>query len=272
LLIVLSYIDTHIHLDLLKSSGNQLDAARNAGVRGWVVPGLSRERWPELMASVKRYAGAYAAPGVHPQEAGSWRRSQVEELRQLLEHPKSVAIGEVGLDRQVASSWQSQEKLFVQMIHLAREMNKPLLIHARQSTGRILEILQREGNGQITGVFHAFSGSPETAARIIDMGFALGIGGVVTFSEARKLPEVVRKAPAQALVLETDAPDMTPEPYRGQPNQAVYLGLVARQVALLRNWSLKETAEITTTNACRILGLARELFVYEDNEKNHEQS
>ncbi len=239
----------------------QLEAARKAGISAWVVPGVSCEGWSEVMATAERYADVYAAPGIHPQEAVRWGKPQLAALRRHLEHPKAVALGEVGLDRQVESPWWQQEDVFVQMVRLARELDKPLLIHTRRSTWRVLELLQREEAGRVGGIFHAFSGSLETARKIIDMGFALGIGGVVTFKTARRLPEVVREVSADALVLETDAPDMAPEPHRGEPNQPAYLGLVAERVAALRGWSLEETARVTTANACRILGLPQKVHV-----------
>lgn len=251
------YIDTHIHLDRLEQPDLQLNDAENAGVAAWVVPGVSPEGWPEVMATTTLHPRVYAAPGIHPQAAGMYQKGHLDELRQMLTKDKVVAIGEVGLDRQVQVPWQTQEELFIEMIRLARELEKPLLIHDRRSTDRILELLKREGYGQTGGIFHAFSGSIETARRIIDMGFLLGISGVVTFQNARRLPEVVREVPAETLVLETDAPDMTPEPYRGDLNRPAYLTLIAREVAALRGWSLEETAQQTTANACRALGLPR---------------
>lgn len=250
-----SYIDTHIHLDRLSELAPQLDEARAAGVATWVVPGISPDRWPELMAIVARHTGVYAAPGIHPQAADRCQVLPLEQLRLHLQHSKAVALGEVGLDRQVESSWQSQEETFIQMIRLAREMDKPLLIHARKSSARVMELLRQEGGDRVGGIFHAFSGSLETARKVIDMGFLLGIGGVVTLATAKRLPEVVREVPADVLVLETDAPDMTPEPHRGQLNRPAYLGLVAERVAALRGWSLEETAQTTTANACRLLKL-----------------
>jgi len=250
-----SYIDTHIHLDRLHALGPQLEEARNAGISAWVVPGVAPDHWPDLMATAERHAGVFAAPGIHPQAACSCQKSHLDELRRHLAHPRSVALGEVGIDRQIGIPQEIQEEVFIRMIHLALETDKPLLIHARRSTGRILELLHREGGGRLGGIFHAFSGSLETARKIIDLGFVLGIGGVLTFSNARRLPEVVREVPAEALVLETDAPDLTPEPYRGRPNRPVYLGLIAERLASLRGWSLAETARITSENAQRILPL-----------------
>lgn len=249
------YIDTHIHLDLLTEPALLLQEADQVGVGAWVVPGVAPEQWSKVMATTALHEQVYLAPGIHPQAAGNFQKAHFDKLRQLLTYERAVAIGEVGLDRQLDVPWQQQEELFIAMIRLAQEMEKPLLIHTRRSTERILELLQREGGDQVGGIFHAFSGSLETARRILEMGFLLGVGGVVTLQTARRLPEVIRKVPAEALVLETDAPYLAPERHRGQPNRPAYLELIARQVASLRDWSLAETAQQTTQNACRVLGL-----------------
>ena len=252
---MIRYIDTHIHLDQLQEPQAMLREAEDIGISAWVVPGVSPDFWPKLIETTAFHPQVYIAPGVHPQSASMFRKKHLEELRLMLAHDKAVAIGEVGLDSDADSSWQEQEEVFTKMVHLALEMEKPLLIHSRKKTERILEILKREGANKVGGIFHAFSGSLESARKIIDMGFVLGIGGVVTFQTARRLPKVVQGVPAEALVLETDAPDMTPEPYRGQLNRPTYLEQVARQVAILRGWSLEETALRTTANAHRVLGL-----------------
>jgi len=252
---VTRYIDTHIHLDLLTEPALLLQEADQVGVGAWVVPGIAPEQWSKVMATTALHEQVYLAPGIHPQAAGNFQKAHLDKLRQLLTYERAVAIGEVGLDRQLDIPCQQQEELFIAMIRLAREMEKPLLIHTRRSTERILELLQREGGDQVGGIFHAFSGSLETARRILGMGFLLGVGGVVTLQTARRLPEVIRKVPAEALVLETDAPYLAPEQHRGQPNRPAYLELIARQVARLRDWSLAETAQQTTLNACRVLGL-----------------
>jgi len=253
---VTRYIDTHIHLDLLEEPALLLQKAEQAGVGAWIVPGVAPEQWSQVMATTALHEQVYLAPGIHPQAAGNFQKAHLDKLRQLLTHERAVAIGEVGLDRQLDISWQQQEELFIAMIRLAREMEKPLLVHTRRSTERILELLQREGGDQVGGIFHAFSGSLETARKIIGLGFLLGVGGVVTLQTARRLPEVIREVPAEALVLETDAPYMAPEQHRGQPNRPAYLELIARQVASLRDWTLAETAQQTTQNACRVLGLS----------------
>jgi TatD DNase family protein len=253
--IVTRYVDTHIHLDLFAEPALLLQEAEQAGVGAWVVPGVVPENWPKVMATTALHDQVYIAPGIHPQAAGNFQKSHLDKLRQLLTHERAVAIGEVGLDREFDVALLQQEELFIAMIRLAREMEKPLLIHTRRATERVLELLEREGGDQVGGIFHAFSGSIETARKIIGMGFLLGVCGVVTLPTARRLPQMIREVPAEVLVLETDAPYLTPDQHRGQPNRPAYLGLIARQVANLRDWSLAETAQRTTLNACRVLGL-----------------
>lgn len=248
------FVDTHIHLDGLSAPAAMVNDARQAGVGAWIVPGTTAEGWSALLAAVAVCPGAYAAPGIHPLAAGTWRPEEhLAQLRALAVEPGVVAIGEVGLDRLVAVSWARQEEVFVAMIRLALDLDLPLLLHARQATGRLLELLRRERAERVGGIFHAFSGSLATASELINLGFALGIGGVVTFPRARRLAEVVRQLPPEWLVLETDAPDQAPEPHRGQENCPAYLPLIAMRVAALRGWSLAETARVTTANACRIL-------------------
>ena len=266
------YIDTHIHLDLLAEPALLLQEAEQVGVGAWVVPGVAPEQWSEVMATTALHEQIYVAPGIHPQAAGSFQKAHLDKLRQLLSHERAVAIGEVGLDRQLDVPWQQQEELFIAMVRLAREMEKPLLVHTRRSTERILELLQREGGDQVGGIFHAFSGSLETARKIMDLGFLLGVGGVVTLRTARRLPEVICEVPAEALVLETDAPYLTPEQHRGQPNRPAYLELIARQVASLRDWTLAETAQWTALNACRVLGLPLPDTLQKDKETSDNES
>ena len=245
--------DTHLHLDAFDDLECALYEARAADIDGWVVPGVSPDGWAGIVAIAENYSGVYAAPGIHPMSADQYRPEIAAELRNLLAHPRVVAVGEVGLDRQADVPRPVQEDVFFAMVRLAREMDKPLLIHARESIDRVLNIMQREGADQVGGIFHAFSGSVETAQRIVDAGFMLGIGGVVTWPNARRLPEVVRAVPAAALVLETDAPYLAPEPHRGELNRPACLALVAQKVAELRSWSLEETLRVTTGNAKRLL-------------------
>lgn len=251
-------IDTHIHLDFISDFHQQMDEARLADIAGWVVPGVAPAGWKDIASLAERYAKIFAAPGVHPESAEHCTPETLKMLRRLLSQPKVVAVGEVGLDREVATGWQIQEEVFVQMIRLAKEVEKPLVIHTRKSIDRVLELLRREGAQQVGGIFHAFSGSLETAQKIIDMGFVLGVGGVVTWPSARRLPEVVSSVSAEALVVETDAPFMTPAPYQGQPNRAAYLAAIIEKIAELRSWNTEKVMRLTTENAQRVLTLREE--------------
>jgi TatD DNase family protein len=202
-------------------------------------------------------SGAWAAPGLHPLAAGEWCPESERELQRLLVEPKVVAIGEIGLDALLPSpSLAVQEQAFRAQLRLAIAAGRPVLIHCRQATERLLEILREEGAEQVGGIFHAFSGSVETALQGIRLGFAIGVGGTVTYPNARRLPEVVQMVPAEWLVLETDAPDLAPHPHRGEVNHPAWLPLVAQRVGELRGWSEAETARITTENAKRILKIS----------------
>ena len=248
-------IDTHIHLDYLENMPEAVAMARACGIGGWVVPGVEPARWPQLLATVVATPGAWAAPGVHPQAAGNWQPELAGELHQLAADPLTVAIGEVGLDRKAGPALAIQEEVFRQMIRIARATGKPLLLHCRGATGHLFDVLRSERAAEVGGIAHAFSGSLETARQFIALGFALGIGGVATFPEARRLHEVVRSVPAEWLVLETDAPDLPPHPHRGGANRPEWLTLVAIRVAALRGWTMAETALITAANTRRVLRL-----------------
>ena len=252
------WFDTHIHLDALAEPVAAVAAAQRLGVAGFVVPAVAPGAWTDLLATVRRCPASRAALGVHPLAAEQWRSEQGAELLSLAAAAEVIAIGEVGLDRQASAAAATQEQLLRTMIQLARRLELPLLLHCRQATGRLLELLQEEGAGAVGGIWHAFNGSLETAHQLIELGFALGIGGVLTYPEARRLSEVARAVSADWLVLETDAPDLTPHPHRGEPNQPAWLPLIGARLAELRGWTLAETAALTTANARRVLRLPPE--------------
>jgi len=249
--------DTHAHLDfppLHERLREELTLARAAGVGAWVVPGVSPDGWPVLMATVAEIPEALAAPGVHPLAAGDWGEKTAAALTLLLD--EAVAVGEIGLDGTLSSpSPVAQERAFRDQVRLAVAARRPLLIHCRKAMGRTLEILRVEGARRVGGIFHAFSGSPESAREALRMNFAIGLGGALTFTGARRGPELARTLPADWLVLESDAPDLAPEPFRGRLNRPAYLPLIAARLGDLRGWSPAETAAITTANARRVLGL-----------------
>lgn len=251
--------DTHIHLDLLGAPPCRTDlllAARTAGVTGFLVPGVAPAGWPDLRQIAAQVEGAYAAPGVHPKFAASWDARARRALEAMLMEPQVVAIGEIGLDGSPGMpAATDQERAFRDQLALARAFAKPVLLHSRRAIGRMLALLEQDDTLPAGGILHGFSASFEVARQFLDLGFVLGFGGPLTYPNARRGPEVLPRLPAEAIVLESDAPDLSPWPHVGEPNRPEWLGLVATRVAELRGWSRLETETITSANARRVLRL-----------------
>ncbi|MBE0503862.1 MAG: TatD family hydrolase [Desulfuromonadales bacterium] len=254
---MLELFDTHIHLDRLPTTdlASEFEQAREQGISSFLIPGIVPSNWDCLTALAAEYTGVFLAPGVHPLAAASWSPQVEERLLQLLAHPAVVAIGEIGLDRKLATPLELQEQVFRAQLRLAVAAGRPLLLHCRGLLARSLEIFQEEQGGRVGGILHAFSGSVEMAKMALRLNLALGFGGGITWPEARRAPEVLRSLPATAFVLESDAPDQSPAPYRHERNRPQWLALIARRCAELRQCSLEEVATQTTTNARRILNL-----------------
>jgi TatD DNase family protein len=253
------YFDTHVHLDLPPLGlelATELQRARRQGVQGWLVPGVRRCGWAGVRACAAQGPDIWAAPGLHPMAAGDWSPAAAAELEDLLAEPRVVAVGEVGLDAAPGFPPATlQEEALRGQLRRALAARRPLLIHCRRAFGRLLEILRQEDAARVGGIFHGFSGSLEVAREAIGLNFAIGVGGVLTYPGARRLPRLVAELPAEWLVLETDAPDLPPDPLRGQVNRPAYLTYIAQTLARLRGWDLQETGRITTANARRVLGL-----------------
>lgn len=250
--------DTHIHLDLLADLHREVNAARKIGINQFLVPGVRPTVWPELLQTTDAIAGAVAAPGVHPMAAREWNRTTREQLLACLQRTGSVAIGEIGLDSMIDIPQALQESVLREQLRIAIDCRLPVILHCRRATGRLLQILQQERVDRVGGIMHAFSGSLETAREAINLGFALAIGGPVTYPEARRIPEVASQLPAEWLVLETDAPDLAPHPHRGATNRPIWLQYIHHRLAELRGWTPEETAAITSSNARRVLCLPEE--------------
>jgi TatD DNase family protein len=252
--------DTHVHLDRLpKGLDPRLEAeqARHAGVGRFLVPGVDPRDWLKLLTVVATVPDALAAPGAHPLAADRWCSATAARLESLLDRKGVVAIGEIGLDGTPGMPpAASQERALRKQIRMAAGAGLPVILHCRKATGRLLEILRQEEARRIGGIWHGFSGSIETARAAMDMGFGLAFGGPLTWPGARRAPQVLKALPADRIVLESDAPDQAPAPYRGQTNRPRYLSLIAQRVGALRDWTPEQTAHITTTNALRLLKFA----------------
>lgn len=250
-------IDTHCHLDcepLVGQLERLLDEARAVGVRQWVVPGIRPTGWQGILDLCGRMPGALPALGIHPiAVAGAGAgEEQMAQLERLASH--AVAIGEIGLDRAVADMPQ-QEVCFREQLRIARQHGLPVLVHCRGAIGRVLAILREERAEQIGGIMHAFSGSLESAQECIRLGFVISIAGTVTYQGAVKPVQLVRELPLSALVIESDAPDLTPQRYKGRFNRPAWLVETARQMAKLKKIGLDELVAGTSATARRILRL-----------------
>jgi len=251
------YFDSHCHLDHPRLSGalpELISAARGAGVGGFLVPGVEPGDWPRISALTRRFPEAAAAFGVHPMHAALLTAKVLAELLRL--SPAAVAIGEIGLDYALpAPSRAIQQQAFRTQLRLALQVGLPVLLHCRRAFHDLLAILEEEGAGRLGGVMHAFSGSPETALQCVRSGLHISLAGSVTYSNAVRPPAVAGCVPLERLLLETDAPDLAPEPHRGGVNLPEYLPEIAACVARIRGIPLQELARATTQNACRLFRL-----------------
>ena len=208
------------------------------------------------IALAERYPFIYAAVGVHPDGVGELNEENFQWLREQCAHPKAVAVGEIGLDYY----WDEpdreiQKKWFVRQLSIAKDTGLPVVIHSRDAAKDTMDIIKAEHKGTTGGVIHCFSYGVDQAREYLDMGYFLGIGGVLTFKNAKKLKEVAEYAPMDRLVLETDCPYLTPVPYRGKRNSSLYLSYVAEALAELKGMEKDEVIRVTAENARRLYRL-----------------
>lgn len=252
--------DTHAHYDdpvYDKDRETLFQTMRSEGVGIITDIGADIESTKRAVELSESYDFIYAAAGVHPSEVYSLEETDMDFLREAAKNSKVVAIGEIGLDYHYEDTVREvQKKWFVRQLEIARETNLPVVIHSRDAAQDTLDIMKAEHAEEIGGVIHCFSYGWDMAKIYLDMGFYLGIGGVVTFKNAKKLKEVVQKAPLERLVLETDAPYLAPEPYRGKRNASHYLKYVINEIAVLRNLIPEEVILITEDNGRQMYRIA----------------
>ena len=251
--------DTHAHYDdeAFDEDREALLSGLAAGGIGTVVNvGADMESTKTTIELTKRYPFIYGAAGVHPSSTAELDEEKFAELRVLAQSDKIVAIGEIGLDYY----WEEpdkeiQKKWFVAQLDLARRLKLPVIIHSRDAAKDTLDIMKAEHGSDIGGVIHCFSYTKEMAREYLDMGFFLGIGGVLTFKNARKLVETVEYAPLDRLVLETDCPYLSPVPNRGKRNSSLNLTYVADQLAALKGVDRETVEKMTWDNARKLYRL-----------------
>lgn len=251
--------DTHTHLnaDQFKEDCEEvIERAREAGVTRMVVVGFDRPTITKAMEIIETYDEIYASVGWHPVDAIDMTEDDLKWIEALTEHPKVVALGEMGLDYHWDKSPADVQKdVFRKQIQLARRLKLPIIIHNREANKDILKILEEEKARDVGGIMHCFSEDWESARRCLDMNFHISFGGPVTFKNAKQTREVAALVPLDRLLIETDCPFLSPHPFRGKRNEPARVRLVAEQITELKQLSLEELAQITTRNANRLFGI-----------------
>ena len=248
-------IDTHAHYDdsaFDEDRDEVLKSLKASGVEYVVNVGASLKSCHTTAALAEKYPFVYAAVGVHPDEVGELSEEGMAWLREAAKLPKTVAIGEIGLDyywdkeeRDVQKEW------FARQMELAKEVGLPIIVHSREAAADTLDVMKAQKAWEIPGVIHCFGYSTQMAKEYLDWGYFLGIGGVVTFKNARKIKEVVEYMPLSQLLLETDCPYLAPAPFRGKRNTSAYIPLIIEAIADIKKVSTKEVEQTAYENARR---------------------
>jgi len=250
-------IDSHCHLNLKHFEDDfetMMGHAIVDGVRGFMNIGFDPESAAATIELVERFPFVFGVVGCHPHDAERLDDAFEQKIREYLDHDHVVGIGEIGLDYyRDLSPREVQQDVFRRLISLAREKSVPIVIHCRDAFEDVVSILEESGHHR--GIFHAFAGTPEEAQRVIDLGFHIGVGGVVTFRNSQ-LAHTLESVPLDSIVLETDSPYLTPDPYRGKRNEPSYVVHVARSVAAIKNVSVEEVSSATDESFCQAMGIS----------------
>ncbi len=250
--------DTHAHYD-----DEQFDADRDellksmaAGGIGTIVDaGSTLESWDKILKLTEKYPFVYGAIGIHPDEVGTLSEEDMKRMSALLDGEKIVAVGEIGLDYYWdKENHDIQKKWFIRQLDLAREKEMPVIIHSREAAADTMTVMKEHAAG-MKAVIHCYSYSVEMAREYVKMGYYIGVGGVVTFKNAKKLKTVVEEIPLERILLETDCPYLAPVPFRGKRNSSLNLPYVAEEIAELKGITSEEVIQQTERNARELYGL-----------------
>lgn len=250
--------DTHAHYDDEQFNDDRdeiLSTMKENGVDKIVNISASYKSCERVADMVQRYPFMYAAVGVHPDHVGELDEESFARMKELYARDKVIVVGEIGLDYYWDNeSHDIQKKWFIRQLELARELHLPVLIHSREAAADTMEIMKEHGQG-LGGVIHCYSYSKEMAKEYVKMGYYIGVGGVVTFKNAKKLKETVAEIPLESIVLETDCPYLAPEPFRGKRNNSAYIKYVAEEIARIKSVTYEEVVAQTEVNARNMYGI-----------------
>ncbi|WP_233005513.1 TatD family hydrolase [Exiguobacterium aurantiacum] len=252
-------IDTHTHINAEQFNEDieaTIERARAAGVSPMLVVGFDNPTITRAIELAETYEDIYAIVGWHPVDAVDCTDADLKRIETLMAHPKVMALGEIGLDYHWDKSEKDvQQRVFRQQIAIAKRTNMPIVIHNREATADVLDILEEEHAEEVGGVFHSYSMSVELLERCLRLNFYISLGGPVTFKNAKVPKAVAQQVPLDRLLVETDCPYLTPTPFRGKRNEPAYVTYVAEEIASLRDMSYDALAEATTANAKRLFRL-----------------
>jgi len=252
------FIDTHAHLQISHFDADRdevIQRAFDAGVEKIIVVSTDVASSQQSLQLAEKFSGIYAAVGIHPTDCAGATDDDFAMIAELARHPKVVAIGEIGLD----FYWKNippeiQQRTFVRQLHLAKELEKPVIIHNRDAGAAILQTLQHAGINKLFGVFHCFSENIDYAQRVLALGGYISFTGNLTYKKST-LPEVAAQVPLERILLETDAPFMTPAPHRGKRNEPAHTVHIAEKLAEVKKVTFAEVARQTTANAISLFGI-----------------
>lgn len=261
-MIVPNLTDSHVHLDMDKFDSDRaevLTQARNAGVNTFIniALGPDQEKYEKAIELSMNHPDIFLAVGIHPHDAKEMQEETKPLLRELSKHKKVFAIGEIGLDYYYKhSDPKIQKRVFEELLDLALDINLPVSIHSREAfQGTFEATSSRKVFSKIGGVLHCFTGSKEQALKYVEIGAFISFSGILTFKKAFDVREAAKSVPLDRLLIETDAPFLAPEPFRGKRNEPAYVARVAEALAELRGLSVSEIAEITSQNAKKVFRL-----------------
>jgi len=245
--------DTHAHLDF-ENYGNikaVISEMKEAGVSKAIIPGVEPSKFDKIVKLIEENEELYAAIGVHPSETQNFGTKDYEKVYNCAQHPKVVAIGEIGLDYYWDKTFiDKQKEAFRQQIEIANMLDLPVVVHDREAHKDTFDILMENKPKNV--VMHCFSGSADFAKMCVNEGFYIALGGVVTFKNARKMKEVAAQTPLENLLLETDSPYLTPHPFRGEENHPKYIKLIASEIAQIKDITYNELVKATEVNVKRV--------------------
>ncbi|NLW47146.1 MAG: TatD family hydrolase [Firmicutes bacterium] len=255
----MNWVDSHAHLNDTAFENDLervIDNALEAGVKAILVPGFDLDSSVKAVELAKYYPMIWAAVGIHPHDAKTWNQAVVNHWENLLVEPKVIAVGEIGLDYHYNySTKEEQLKAFIEQINIAKQCNKPIIIHNREAHQDTFEVLTKEKVGGCGGVMHCFSGSKEMVAEFLRLGLYISFAGPLTFTNAVKLREAAKAVPLDKLLVETDSPYLAPHPLRGRRNEPANVRLVGERLAETLNQPVEVVAGHTSTNASNLFGI-----------------